>query len=68
VINVWATWCVPCVAEMPDLRAMAGSFGADVALAGVSLDDMIPAPIAGKWRPFSTGRKSPSQRLLHRQP
>ena len=22
VLNVWATWCVPCVQEMPDLRAI----------------------------------------------
>jgi len=42
VVNVWATWCVPCVAEMPDLRAIDAAFGPEVALAGVSLDDMIP--------------------------
>lgn len=42
VLNLWATWCVPCVAEMPDLRAIDDAFGADVAIAGVSLDDMIP--------------------------
>lgn len=42
LMNVWATWCVPCVAEMPDLRAIDEAFGAEVALAGVSLDDMIP--------------------------
>jgi thiol-disulfide isomerase/thioredoxin len=42
VLNLWATWCVPCVAEMPDLRAIDAVFGEDVALAGVSLDDMIP--------------------------
>lgn len=42
VLNVWATWCVPCVAEMPVLRAIDDDFGAEVAVAGVSLDDMIP--------------------------
>jgi thiol-disulfide isomerase/thioredoxin len=42
VINVWAMWCVPCVAEMPDLRAIDEAFGSEVALAGVTLDDMLP--------------------------
>ena len=42
VLNVWALWCVPCVAEMPDLRAIDETFGAEVAMAGISLDDMIP--------------------------
>lgn len=42
VLNVWATWCVPCVQEMPDLRMIDALFGSEVALAGVSLDDMIP--------------------------
>src|SRR5687767_8460464 len=42
VLNVWALWCVPCVAEMPDLRAIDETFGAEVALAGISLDDMLP--------------------------
>jgi cytochrome c biogenesis protein CcmG/thiol:disulfide interchange protein DsbE len=42
LVNVWAMWCVPCVAEMPDLRAIDETFGAEVAMAGVSLDDMLP--------------------------
>jgi thiol-disulfide isomerase/thioredoxin len=42
VLNVWATWCVPCVAEIPDLRAISAAFGPEVAIVGVSLDDMIP--------------------------
>ncbi|HYI10255.1 MAG TPA: TlpA disulfide reductase family protein [Thermoanaerobaculia bacterium] len=42
VLNVWAMWCVPCVEEMPDLRAIDASFGPEVGMAGVSLDDMIP--------------------------
>lgn len=42
LVNVWATWCVPCVAEMPDLQAIDDAFGAELAVVGVSLDDMIP--------------------------
>lgn len=42
LLNVWATWCIPCVIEMPDLRAIDEAFGAEVAVTGISLDDMIP--------------------------
>jgi thiol-disulfide isomerase/thioredoxin len=43
VVNLWATWCVPCVAEMPDLQAIDEKFAdRDVQIIGVSLDDAIP--------------------------
>ena len=42
MLNVWATWCIPCVQEMPDLRAIDALFGEELAIAGVSMDDMIP--------------------------
>lgn len=42
LMNVWATWCVPCVEEMADLRAIDAQFGPEVSIVGVSLDDMIP--------------------------
>src|SRR5438034_7153132 len=42
VLNVWATWCVPCVEEMADLGTISHTFGTQVSLVGVSLDDMIP--------------------------
>ena len=43
VVNVWATWCVPCVAEMPELDELAADFRKDgVEFVGVSLDDAIP--------------------------
>lgn len=52
VVNVWATWCAPCVAEMPDLRAIDDSFGPEVAIAGISLDDMIPGGTKQKVETF----------------
>lgn len=43
VVNVWATWCVPCVHEMPDLEKVHQDFrGRGVEVIGVSLDDAIP--------------------------
>lgn len=43
VVNIWATWCVPCVAEMPQLDSISASVKGDgVEFIGVSLDDAIP--------------------------
>jgi thiol-disulfide isomerase/thioredoxin len=50
VVNVWATWCVPCVEEMDDLRAIGNAFGTQVSLVGISLDDMIPGDRAATKR------------------
>lgn len=52
LLNVWATWCIPCVLEMPDLRAIDEAFGPEVAIAGVSLDDMIPGTQQAKVESF----------------
>jgi thiol-disulfide isomerase/thioredoxin len=43
MLNVWATWCVPCVEEISDIGAISDLFGSSVSVIGVSLDDMIPA-------------------------
>lgn len=57
LLNVWATWCVPCVEEMPDLRAIDEAFGRELAIIGVSLDDMIPDTKQKKVATFLDQRK-----------
>ncbi|HEV2617248.1 MAG TPA: TlpA disulfide reductase family protein, partial [Candidatus Acidoferrales bacterium] len=40
VLNFWATWCPPCVEEMPSLVQMQKKFqGKDVTVLAVSVDD-----------------------------
>lgn len=46
LINVWATWCAPCRAEMPALRQLAAAYAADsVIVLGFSIDRGPPANV-----------------------
>ncbi len=39
VLNLWATWCAPCVSEMPTLARLASEYaGKPVVVAAVSID------------------------------
>lgn len=38
LINLWATWCAPCVVEMPQLDALAGELEGEVRVITVSQD------------------------------
>jgi len=39
VVNFWATWCPPCVGEMPDFNAVAAEVEGEVAFLGVDVQD-----------------------------
>jgi thiol-disulfide isomerase/thioredoxin len=38
VVNFWASWCAPCVTEMPDIEAVHQASGDRVAFVGLSTD------------------------------
>ena len=38
-MNMWATWCPPCIAEMPNINKLYKEMGHDVAFVMVSLDE-----------------------------
>lgn len=50
VVNFWATWCAPCVAEMPELDRLRAMAGGSLAVIAVSED-----------RPMSTATGSPGE-------
>lgn len=56
LVNLWATWCVPCVAEMPLLNDLAGELGDSVRVITVS-EDMKGAEAI---EPFFAERKLPN--------
>jgi len=46
LINFWATWCPPCVRELPGLAELHDELGDEVALVGISVDE-DPARVRG---------------------
>ncbi len=39
LLNLWATWCVPCLEEMPELAALADRYApSELAVVGISVD------------------------------
>lgn len=51
ILNLWATWCVSCLREIPDLVGVAGEFARDgVVLLGVAMDE--PRDLESLVKPF----------------
>jgi len=44
IVNYWATWCVPCIKEMPDISRFVATHR-NVAAIGLAYDDSEPADI-----------------------
>lgn len=62
LINVWATWCAPCVAEFPGLVSLSRRLGnRDFELVTISLDDPKLQPQAKKF--LEKQHASPPNRL-----
>jgi thiol-disulfide isomerase/thioredoxin len=38
VVNLWATWCAPCIREMPTLARLQAAYGSRIAVAPISMD------------------------------
>lgn len=50
IINFWATWCAPCVKELPYFEAIRTQYPDDVEVILISLD--FPNQIETKLKPF----------------
>lgn len=46
VVNLWATWCAPCRAEMPAFEAVHADIGDEVRFVGINEGDEGPAAAA----------------------
>ncbi len=53
VLNLWATWCIPCRDEMPELQEMHAKYAADpFDVVGISIDEGDVALIEGFLEEF----------------
>jgi thiol-disulfide isomerase/thioredoxin len=53
LVNFWATWCPPCLAEIPDLIALQNKYRDRLVVVGISEDEISPEIV----KRFATDRK-----------
>lgn len=52
VVNFWASWCPPCLEEMPELSALQSKYaGQDVVVLGISTDDAAKMQVFARSTP-----------------
>lgn len=56
LVNLWATWCAPCVAELPTLDALAGARKAGLQVVAISQDLGEGDALATKVKDFWQGK------------
>jgi thiol-disulfide isomerase/thioredoxin len=56
LINVWATWCLPCREEFPDLVKLSKTYKNKVLVVGISVDDQ--EVLDSKVIPFIKNQKA----------
>ncbi|MDT8402796.1 MAG: TlpA disulfide reductase family protein [Bacteroidales bacterium] len=39
VIDFWGSWCIPCLAEIPDLKSLYETYGDDLLIIGIACND-----------------------------
>ena len=63
VINYWATWCGPCITEVPELNDLARILERLIVL-GVDYD--APSEAEERWRRLKNGNSISGSRLTQR--
>jgi len=68
LVNLWATWCVPCVKELPTLDRLAAQSGDRLKVAAISEDlegaKVVPPFLAGKGVKALTPYHDPNNALM----
>ncbi|MEX2179161.1 MAG: TlpA disulfide reductase family protein [Gemmatimonadaceae bacterium] len=50
VLNIWATWCAPCIVEMPSIERLHRMFpDSDLRVVAISIDDFVGADSVARY-------------------